>query len=96
MNYSCSAYELACNECGKRYGNQPLSACPDCVAPLELVYDLDSARGVFTRESKSNDTREMLNSWRKVGKPSFAFGLKKTAIDPRTGARPTEATNRQS
>src|ERR1700677_2794492 len=51
MNYSCSAYELKCNECGKRYGNQPLSACPDCIAPLEVVYDLDSARGEFTRES---------------------------------------------
>jgi threonine synthase len=51
MNYSCSAYELACNECGKRYGNIPLSACPDCIAPLEVVYDLDSARGEFTRES---------------------------------------------
>src|SRR6202522_4361710 len=51
MNYSCSAYELKCNECGKRYGNQPLSACPDCLAPLEIAYDLDSARGEFTRES---------------------------------------------
>jgi threonine synthase len=51
MNYSCSAYELACNECGKRFGNIPLSACPDCVAPLEVVYDLDSARGAFTRET---------------------------------------------
>jgi threonine synthase len=51
MNYSCPAYELACNECGKRFGNIPLSACPDCVAPLEVVYDLDSARGEFTREA---------------------------------------------
>jgi threonine synthase len=51
MNYSCTAYELACNECGKRFGNQPLSACPDCLAPLEVKYDLDSARGEFTRES---------------------------------------------
>jgi threonine synthase len=53
MNYSCTAYELACNECGKRFGNQPLSACPDCLAPLEVKYDLDSARGEFTRESIS-------------------------------------------
>src|ERR1700704_1714805 len=51
MNYSCSRCELKCNECGKRYGNQPLSACPDCLAPLEVVYDLEAARGVFTRES---------------------------------------------
>jgi len=51
MNYSTSAYELACTECGKRFGNQPLSACPDCIAPLEVVYDLLSAKGAFTRES---------------------------------------------
>src|SRR5438270_2957990 len=51
MEYSCPNYELACNECGKRYGNRPLSACPDCLAPLEVVYDLDQARGIFTRES---------------------------------------------
>jgi threonine synthase len=51
MNYSCIAYELVCGECGKRFGNQPLSACPDCIAPLEVQYDLDSARGEFTRES---------------------------------------------
>ena len=53
MSYSCTstAYELKCNECGKRFGNQPTSACPDCLAPLEVVYDLDSARGVFTREA---------------------------------------------
>ena len=40
-----------CNECGKRYGNRPLSGCPDCLAPLEVVYDLLSAKGVFTRDS---------------------------------------------
>ena len=51
MEYSCPNYELACNECGKRYGNRPLSACPDCIAPLEVVYDLVTAKGVFTRES---------------------------------------------
>ncbi len=51
MDYSCSNYELACNECGKRYGNRPLSGCPDCLAPLEVVYDLLNAKGVFTRDS---------------------------------------------
>jgi threonine synthase len=44
-------YELRCNECGKSYGNQPLSGCPDCLAPLELHFDLDSVRGRFTRET---------------------------------------------
>ena len=51
MNYSCSRYELKCNECGKRYGNQPLSACPDCLYPLDLAYDLEAARGIFTKEN---------------------------------------------
>ncbi len=51
MNYSCMRYELKCNECGKRYGNQPLSGCPDCLAPLEIAYDLEAVRGVFTRET---------------------------------------------
>jgi threonine synthase len=51
MNYSCTRYELKCNECGKRYGNRPLSACPDCIAPLEVVYDLEAVRGIFTREA---------------------------------------------
>ncbi len=49
MVYSCTAYQLKCNECGKLYGNQPLSACDDCLAPLELTYDLESARSTFTR-----------------------------------------------
>src|SRR5712675_58501 len=51
MNYSCSRYELKCNECGKRFGNQPLSACPDCLAPLEVAYDLEAVRGIFTKEN---------------------------------------------
>jgi threonine synthase len=46
-----TVYELRCNECGKSYGNQPLSACADCLAPLEVQYDLESVRGRFTRES---------------------------------------------
>jgi len=51
MVSSCTKYELRCNECGKSYGNQPLSACAECLAPLEVQYDLESVRGRFTRES---------------------------------------------
>ncbi len=49
--YECSTtkYELRCNECGKVYGNRPLSACPDCLAPLEVCYELESVRGRVTR-----------------------------------------------
>jgi threonine synthase len=49
MEYSCSTYELKCNECGRRFGNRPVSACPDCLAPLEVAYDLEQMRGTFTR-----------------------------------------------
>jgi threonine synthase len=51
MVSSCTRYELRCNECGKSYGNQPLSACVDCLAPLEVQYDLESVRGRFTRDT---------------------------------------------
>jgi threonine synthase len=51
MVSSCTVYELRCNECGKSFGNRPLSACPDCLAPLEVQYDLDSVRGRFTRDT---------------------------------------------
>jgi threonine synthase len=49
MAYPCSAYELKCNECGKCFGNQPLSACDNCLAPLEVHYDLEAVRDTFTR-----------------------------------------------
>src|SRR3984885_7554771 len=61
MNYSCSRYELKCNECGNVFGNQPLSACPDCLAPLEIAYDLEAARDLFTKE---NISAGPANIWR--------------------------------
>lgn len=61
MAYSCTAYELRCNECGKSYGNQPLSACDDCLAPLEVHYNLAEIRERFTRETIAAGP---LNIWR--------------------------------
>jgi threonine synthase len=61
MAYSCSAYELKCNECGKSFGNQPLSACDTCLAPLEVHYDLESVRDTFTRKTISEGPANM---WR--------------------------------
>jgi threonine synthase len=51
MEYSCQTYQLKCNECGRAFGNRPLSGCPDCLAPLELHYDLAKiqAEGRFTK-----------------------------------------------
>src|SRR5579875_126646 len=43
-------YELRCNECGKSFGNRPQSACDDCLAPLEVHYNMESMRGRVTRD----------------------------------------------
>ena len=51
MEYSCTGYELRCNECGKSFGNRPQSACDECLAPLEVHYDLDRMRERVSRQS---------------------------------------------
>ena len=51
MAYSCRTYELRCNECGRSFGNQPLSACDVCLAPLEVHYDLEALRPQVDRAS---------------------------------------------
>ena len=64
MEYSCQTYELKCNECGRRFGNRPLSGCPECLAPLEIHYDLRShpeAEGRFTRAAIAAGSH---NIWR--------------------------------
>ncbi len=43
-------YELRCRECGRTFGNAPLSFCNGCFSPLEVTYDLDAVRHRFTRE----------------------------------------------
>jgi len=43
-------YQLQCRECRRSFGNQPRAICDDCLAPLEVRYDLDSIRKVLTRE----------------------------------------------
>jgi threonine synthase len=48
MEYSCQTYQLKCNECGRLFGNRPLSGCPECLAPLEITYDL----GLIQREGR--------------------------------------------
>lgn len=53
MAYSCRAYELRCNECGRSFGNRPLSACDVCLAPLEVKYDLEAIRPEVSRASIS-------------------------------------------
>ncbi len=63
MEYSCQTYELKCNECGRTYGNRPLSGCPDCLAPLEIHYNLAAIqrRHPVTRQSIQSGPH---NIWR--------------------------------
>jgi len=63
MEYSCQTYQLKCNECGRTFGNRPLSGCPDCLAPLEVHYDLEAIRktGLFTRAAIASGP---FNIWR--------------------------------
>ena len=63
MEYSCQTYELKCNECGRRFGNRPISGCPECLAPLEITYDLDliKKQGRFTRANISAGSHDI---WR--------------------------------
>jgi threonine synthase len=42
-------FQLQCQECGKAFGNGPLTICADCFGPLDISYDLDSIRGQLTR-----------------------------------------------
>ncbi len=44
-------YQLKCRECGKLWGNEPRSFCDECLSPLEVSYDMDIARGRFTRKN---------------------------------------------
>ncbi len=44
-------YQLKCRECGKLWGNEPRSFCEECLSPLEITYDLDAIRSVFTRKN---------------------------------------------
>ena len=51
MEYSCQTYQLKCNECGRTFGNPPISGCPERLAQLEVHNDLDliKQQGRFTR-----------------------------------------------
>ena len=92
MEYSCRAYELKCNECGRGYGNQPMSACEHCLAPLEVHYDLDAVRRDFTRERIQAGP---LNIWRYAAllpipegyEPDLPVGFTPLVRAPRLGGR---------
>ncbi|HEY0784781.1 MAG TPA: threonine synthase [Acidobacteriaceae bacterium] len=55
------AYALRCRECGKQYGNAPLSICEECFSPLEVFVDLERAKETVTRASIASGPDSM---WR--------------------------------
>ncbi|HEY6252809.1 MAG TPA: threonine synthase [Candidatus Angelobacter sp.] len=55
------AYELKCRECQKTWGNQPISFCQKCFAPLEVAYDLSWIRQHI---SKDEIARRGTTLWR--------------------------------
>ena len=54
-------YELRCRECQTRWGNQPISFCQNCFAPLEVAYDWERIR---KEVSKDEIARRPANLWR--------------------------------
>lgn len=54
-------YQLRCRECQTAWGNQPISYCQKCFAPLEVVYDLARIR---TEVSRDKFARRPGNLWR--------------------------------
>ena len=43
-------YELKCRECRSTWGNQPISFCQKCFAPLEISYDWAQLREQISRD----------------------------------------------
>ena len=54
-------YELRCRECQATWGNQPISFCQSCFAPLEVAYDWERIRKEI---SKDEIARRATNLWR--------------------------------
>ncbi len=43
-------YQLRCRECQTSWGNQPISFCQNCFAPLEVAYDLAAIKHEISRD----------------------------------------------
>ena len=54
-------YELRCRECQSTWGNQPISFCQNCFAPLEVAYDWDRIRKEISKDKIAN---RATNLWR--------------------------------
>ena len=54
-------YELRCRECQAAWGNQPISFCQSCYAPLEVAYDWER---IGKEAGKTEIARRPGNLWR--------------------------------
>ena len=87
-----STYQLRCRECGKTWGNNPTSICPDCFSPLEVTYDYDSLRSRLSRELFASRAPNM---WRyrellplpEGFQPTLPVGFTPLVSAPRLGER---------
>ena len=43
-------YQLRCRECHATWGNQPISFCQSCFAPLEVTYDWERIRSQISKD----------------------------------------------
>ena len=83
---------LRCRECHREYSNRPTSICENCLAPLEVKYDMEAARKTFTREKIA---ARPSNLWRYAEllplpegyRPDLAVGMTPLVEAPRLGAR---------
>ncbi|HLE26243.1 MAG TPA: threonine synthase, partial [Thermodesulfobacteriota bacterium] len=41
---------LRCRECGKEYPKAPIHVCEFCFGPLEVTYEYDEIKRVFSRD----------------------------------------------
>jgi threonine synthase len=54
-------FTLRCRECHRDWGHRASSICEDCLAPLEVQYDMEFAGATFTHE---NIAKRPANLWR--------------------------------
>ncbi len=81
-------YQLRCRECGRGWGNAPLTLCTDCFSPLEISYDYNAIRGSITRESIA---KRPTNLWRYAELLPLPEGFRS---DLATGFTPLVRANR--
>jgi threonine synthase len=84
-------FSLRCRECHRDWGHRASSICEDCLAPLEVQYDMEFAQATFTRE---NIAKRPANLWRYAEllplpegyRPDLPVGMTPLVTAPRLGA----------